>query len=51
MLEEIVGKLDYEEMAVLKSTNPSLFMILIQKVFNFLMYLAHIPIRDENGEE
>ena len=49
-LQEIIGELDYEEMAVLKSTNPSLFIILIQKVFNFLMYLAHVPIKDENGE-
>ena len=44
MLEEIIGELNYEEMSVLKATNPGLFVVLIQKVFNFLMYLAHMPI-------
>ena len=50
-LEEIIGELNYEEMAVLKSTNPGLFIIIVQKVFNFLMYLARIPTTNENGEK
>ena len=39
MLEEIIGELDAEEMSVLKSTNQALFIVLIQKVFNFLQVL------------
>ena len=51
-LEEIVGELDYEQMSILKQTNPGMFIVLIFKVFNFLMYLAHIPIKDKHtGEE
>ena len=50
-LEEIIGELNYEEMAVLKSTNPGLFVIIVQKVFNFLMYLARIPTTNEDGEK
>ena len=38
-------------MSVLKSSNPSLFIVLIQKVFNFLMYLAHVPFKNEFGDE
>ena len=51
MLEEIIGEINYDEMSVLKATNPGLFIVLIQKVFNFLMYLAHVRITDESGEE
>ena len=50
-LEEIIGELNYDEMAVLKQTNPVMFIILIERVFNFLMYLAHIPFKDKNGKE
>ena len=50
-LEEIIGDLNRDEMSILKETNPGLFALLIQKVFNFLMYLAHIPIRDDDGEQ
>jgi hypothetical protein len=49
MLEEIIGELNYEEMSVLKATNPNVFILLIQKVFNFLMYMAHVPIKDDSG--
>ena len=51
MLEEIIGELNYEEMSVLKATNPNVFILLIQKVFNFLMYMAHVPIKDDNGDD
>jgi hypothetical protein len=48
-LEEIIGTLNYEEMAVLKTTNPNIFIMIITKIFNYLGYLARIPITDENG--
>jgi len=49
-LEEIIGELNYEEMAVLKSSNPGLFIIIIQKVYNFLMYLSRVSTTNEDGE-
>jgi hypothetical protein len=50
-LEEILGELNYEEMSVLRATNPNLFIIIIQKVYNFLMYLSHVGIKDEDGND
>ena len=48
-LEGIIGELNYEEMSVLKSSSPGVFVLLITKVFAFLAFLAKIPIRDEDG--
>jgi hypothetical protein len=38
-------------MSVLKATNPNLFIVIIQKVYNFLMYLANVPTTDEDGND
>ena len=49
-LEEIIGELDYEHMEMLKSENPNIFVLILTKIFNFLAYLARIPINNEDGE-
>lgn len=38
-------------MSVLKASNPNLFVVIIQKVFNFLMYLSSVSTTDEYGNE
>ena len=50
LLEEIIGELDYEHMEMLKNDNPSIFVLILTKIFNFLAYLARIPISNEDGE-
>jgi len=49
-LEEIIGDLDYENMEMLRSENPNIFIMLITKIFNLLGYLANYPIQDEDGQ-
>ena len=48
-LEEIVGPLNYDHMEMVKMWNPNVFCLILSKVFNYLGYLARIPITDENG--
>ena len=50
LLEEIIGELDYENMEMLKSENPNVFVLMLTKIFNFLAYLARIPTNNEDGE-
>uniref|UniRef100_A0A7S3CPG1 Uncharacterized protein n=1 Tax=Strombidium rassoulzadegani TaxID=1082188 RepID=A0A7S3CPG1_9SPIT len=52
MLQEIVGEdiIDYEELKVLESASPGIIILLVQKVWNLLRYLARVPITTENGE-
>ena len=38
-------------MSVLKASNPNLFIIIIQKVFNYVMYLSRVTTTDEFGNE
>ena len=49
-LEEIIGELDYESMEMLKNENPNIFVLILTKIFNFLAYLARIPINNGDGE-
>ena len=51
MLEEIIGEMDYNTMAMLRTESPNTFVFVITKIFNFLAYLAKIPIKDEDGDD
>ena len=50
-LEEIVGPLSYDNMEMLKSQNPNFFGVLLVQIWNWLGYLAKIPIKDEDGND
>ena len=49
-LQEIVGNVDYDELAAIKSVNPHLFVIIVQKILNFLRFLARVPIKNDDGQ-
>ena len=49
MLEEIVGDLSYDSLGMIQTQNPNIFVFIIVKIFNYLGYLAKIPITDEDG--
>lgn len=51
MLEEILGDMDYDTMVMLRNESPNTFVFVITKIFNFLAYLAKIPIKDEDGDD
>jgi hypothetical protein len=48
-LEETLGEIDYDELAAIKAINPQLYIIIVQKIINFLRFLAHVPIKDDDG--
>ena len=49
-LQEILGDIDYDELAAIKSINPGLFVIIVQKILNFLRFLSKVPIKNDDGE-
>lgn len=49
-LEEILGDVDYDELAAIKSVNPALFVIIVQKILNFLRFLSRVPIKNDEGQ-
>lgn len=49
-LEEILGDIDYDELAAIKSVNPALFVVIVQKILNFLRFLARVPIKNDDGQ-
>ena len=49
-LEEIVGDIDFDELAAIKAVNPQLFVIIVQKIINFLRFLARVPVKNDDGD-
>lgn len=49
-LQEILGDIDYDELAAIKSVNPALFVVIVQKILNFLRFLARVPIKNDDGQ-
>lgn len=48
-LEETLGEIDFDELAAIKAINPQFYLILVQKVINFLRFLSQVPIKDDDG--
>lgn len=49
-LQEMLGEIDQDELAAIKSVNPQLWLIIVQKIVNFLRFLSNVPIKDDAGE-
>jgi len=55
LLEEIMGVdvLQADDIATLQKTDPAIFIVIISKIMDFLMYLTKIPAQliDPNAEK